>query len=363
MPITRVDLPDDALVATLPSPDYTTTYPQIEGPYELPWWAVEAVESAYAQRSFTGRSIRLYRLRRAFVCAEGLVFNADGQLFGPTAAQFGEDTITAAHRAVQQALFDRSIVEQAAPTLLCKRPTAYNYGHWMIDMLPGAHLAQAMLPDDLRPGFACLLHRTGGNMDAVMTETLGRLGIEPSRLFWTGNAPVLCHDLFVLDGVSQHGRYITPHAVACHDRIAQGIPGRGWTRLFVTRTTGLGRVLRNEAALAEMAAAEGYVVFDPGRATLAEQIAAFRDARSIIGAIGAGLTNILYSPPGAKVTLMTPRSMPDSFYWLICAVRGLVYRDLRCHEVGPEAGPGMPPWMRDTEMEPDRFRAVLAALG
>jgi capsular polysaccharide biosynthesis protein len=362
MPILTAELPAAALAAELPSPDYTTTYPDIDGPYTLPWWAQQVVEDNYRQSAFVGRKVRIYRLREVTVCHEGLVFNADGKLLTQTGAQFSDETITQAHRGVQQALFDSSLAEERRPVVLCKRPTAFNYGHWMVDMLPGAYVAQLGLPA-AAAAVNCLLLQTNGPMDRVMTASLGRLGIGPDRLVWTSNAPLFCHELYLIDGISDHGKYVSPHVIDCHDRIAEGVAGKGWQRLFVTRPGSHRRQLRNEAELAEIARAAGFEVFDPGSVSLPEQISAFRDARHIIGPIGAALTNIVYAPRGAQVTLMTPQSMPDTFYWLLCQVRAQRYRDLRCAEVGDLPPPGMPPWARDTVMDPDRFRAALAAFG
>jgi capsular polysaccharide biosynthesis protein len=361
MPIITVEPPDADLAIELPSPDYTTTYPRIEGPYTLPWWAQQVVEDNYRQSAFVGRTVRIYRLRHVYVCHEGLVFDADGRLIVPTGAQITNETITEAHRGVQQALFDGTLADQPGPMVLCKRPTAFNYGHWMIDMLPLADIALRALDADTAARVGFLLLRTHGAMDQVMTDSLARLGIAPDRLVWTDYAPRFCHELYLVLGMSDHGKYVSPHVIDCHDRLAQGLPGRGWQRLFITRQGGHHRRLRNEAELMEIAEQAGFQPFDPGSVPLAEQIRAFKDARHIIGATGAALTNIVYAPRGAQVTLMTPQSMPDTFYWLLCQVRGQRYSDQRCEEVGEMPGPDQPPWARDTVMDPDRFRTALAA--
>ena len=68
------------------------------------------------------------------------------------------------------------------------------------------------------------------------------------------------------------------------------------------------------------------------------KIAAFMNAREIIGVKGAALTNIAFAPREAQVTIITPASMPGTVIWFLANLRGQTYRQSRCEQSGPSRG-------------------------
>jgi capsular polysaccharide biosynthesis protein len=179
-------------------------------------------------------------------------------------------------------------------------------------------------------------------------------------MIWTTLTPVFFKRLIFVRGLTQHGQYISPLVNDCHNEIARGVVGSDIARLFVRRTGGYGRELRNELELADMARCQGFDVCDPGSLSLVEQISIFKNAKYIIGAIGSAMTNIIYAPISAQVTVLTPRSMPDSFYWHLCQLRLQTFREFRCTEVGPTLLTDIPSWHVDFSLERDRFQIALA---
>ena len=85
----------------------------------------------------------------------------------------------------------------------------------------------------------------------------------------------------------------------------------------------------------------GWQVVNPGALPFRKQIALFKGAAKICGVMGAGLANLLFATPGARVELITPAGMPDTFFYLISQLRQLRYRETRC-VTGPSVGPM--PW-------------------
>jgi capsular polysaccharide biosynthesis protein len=86
----------------------------------------------------------------------------------------------------------------------------------------------------------------------------------------------------------------------------------------------------NEAEVLELLTERGFTVVDPGALSVAEQIRACAGASIIVGAHGAGLTNLMFAAPGAAVVELFPGGhvLPDCYWTLSRSVPGLEYRYL-----------------------------------
>jgi capsular polysaccharide biosynthesis protein len=109
-----------------------------------------------------------------------------------------------------------------------------------------------------------------------------------------------------------------------------GPPAGPRTRIMLTRgPSANNRSVRNEAAVRELLTGYGFTPVDPGTLSVSEQIATFAQAELIVGAHGAGMTNIAFASPGARVIELFPAGylLPD-YWWLATSVPGLDYRYL-----------------------------------
>ena len=77
-----------------------------------------------------------------------------------------------------------------------------------------------------------------------------------------------------------------------------------------------GRRLTNFDALAAALEVEGFEVHSLETYSLAEQIDLFHDAEIVVAPHGAGLTNLLFSPPGTGIVELfaTPEVYPHYYY-------------------------------------------------
>jgi capsular polysaccharide biosynthesis protein len=101
--------------------------------------------------------------------------------------------------------------------------------------------------------------------------------------------------------------------------------------LYVTRGSGANnRRVVNEADLLELLLARGFVAVDPGKLSVAEQIAAFAAAPVVVSPHGAALTNTIFARPGSAVIELLPGAavLPDCYWTLAYSVPGLEYRYL-----------------------------------
>ena len=75
--------------------------------------------------------------------------------------------------------------------------------------------------------------------------------------------------------------------------------------------------MRNEAEVAGVLDRVRFTAVDPGALSVREQINTFAQAELIVGAHGAGLTNLAFASPGARAIELFPAGylLPD-YWWL-----------------------------------------------
>ncbi len=342
-----------SVVVTLCSPGFATSAPALVGEALIPD-AVREACVAWRQRWFGPRDVVIRVARDVFVAAEGLVFDRDGQVLPYSVRQHESEMLEHAAGAVRRAIAGEPVVRHELPLVLGKKRGAANYGHWMIEMLPMLHLALSRLADRR---IGVLVHDVGEPMlGGIMQQTLRRLGIEDRRVRVSGLEPVFVRELIMVEGMTEHGSYMSPLVRDCHDRLAHGIVGRGVERVFLARGTGLGRNFRDDAHMARLAAERGYVVVSPAGLGLEGQIALMRDARLVAGVMGAAMTNLVYARRGCRAAVFAPAGMPDTFFWFIANLCGLPYREIRCAQSGAGSD-----WNRPLDLRFRSFRRVLDA--
>lgn len=303
---------------------------------------------------FEERRVRILRLRDVWVAREGLVFDQDGALYRETITQHSGAEVARAQAAVLAAIATGSgPADREGPVVLCKKRGVGNYGHWMMEMLPKAHLVASHLPN-LAPRF--LVADVPGQIRASMASSLALLGIDPARAVVAGDEPRRFDELILVEGLTEHGVYMSPLVMDCvralSDAVAAGRPGMPppARRLFVSRQAAGFRRLTGEDDLLLQAQGAGWVPVEPGLLALPDQIALFSGAGEVAGVMGAAMTNIIFLPPGSRVVALTPASMPDTFFWFIATLRGLDYLEVRCAQTGPVRG--VMPWDTDLILDP-----------
>src|SRR4051794_9687051 len=137
----------------------------------------------------------LHRVRDCFVVGEGLVFDRNLAALRPTLTQHTLQEVAAARAQLEDALRAQSVPSLPSALLCCKRGAA-NYFHWVIEMLPMAHMG---LRWGVPVGTRFLV--PAAPMSAIVQESMGLLGIAPERLVpcWE---PVHVQELLIVTGLS-----------------------------------------------------------------------------------------------------------------------------------------------------------------
>ncbi len=219
-------------------------------------------------------------------------------------------------------------------TVLCAKRGAANYGHWIYEMLPVAWLCRAQL----RAGeWRALVPRAEGRLAAAVQDSLDLLDIPPAHVAMLASTPQHASELLIFEGLTRHGVYVSPLVTDCLAALASTIPAVGAERLWVSRVRECRRFW-NETELCAVLAGSGWTVGEPGRVPLRQQIALFKGARHIAGVCGAGLTNLAFAAPGARVTNFVPAAMPETLFWLLSELCGHDYVEVRSPQAKMQVG-------------------------
>lgn len=241
-----------------------------------------------------------------------------------------------------------------------------NHAHWLTETLPRLYLfrwLRAQVPD-LR-----LLVPDYGT-SAVHERTLQLLGIDPARVVRLADAeavtpatlwstPVI--DLWSLPRLCQ---IAAVELAACVGNAAPGAAGTGpgGERIYLRRVQGARR-LANFDDVAPLLENFGFRVLAMESMTLDEQIRTMQRARYIVGEHGAGVANIMFCRPGARVLELFNPVCPQPAHWVLASLCDLEYGYVVGRHV-PTAYRPDPDWNADYAIAPEDFlRALRATLG
>jgi capsular polysaccharide biosynthesis protein len=85
--------------------------------------------------------------------------------------------------------------------------------------------------------------------------------------------------------------------------------------IYITRPKGSARPFVGCEAVEAYFASEGFEIVDTGGMSVIEQVALFSRARCIVGQSGAGMTNLVFAPPGCSVIVLAANSPHSIFHY------------------------------------------------
>jgi len=209
-----------------------------------------------------------------------------------------------------------------------------NYGHWFGEELPRLFAALPHLPR-----FTHFL--VPASLKAYQRDSLSLLGITPEQLVpQNANLYTKCEHLWFATPLgNQDWAVSAPDIVQEMSRsLIRGLTkssNEGPERIYVSRE-GLvqNRRLINENDLLRTIQGLGFQVVKPECLSLADQIRTFKDAKVVLGAFGAGLTNMLFSrAPSMILELQDPIFAPRYWYWKMASILG---HEWRCYVGQPK---------------------------
>ena len=261
-----------------------------------------------------------------------------------------------------------NIVEE--PVNFCYHRFYHQYFHWFMDSLPRIWLLDRYSPDASHAKW-CVAPRLGAFQEA----SLALFGIGPDRTFWPEGATVHFKQAIIpafefreplqtrpsYNSGLHHKGWSAEYLSDIRDRASRLFDtGRfaSPARIYISRGDASHRKVRNEDEILRFLEKLGFTAVTPGEHSLAEQVRLFSGAEVIIGVHGAGLTNIMWTKPGATVLEIMPERLDDAGYRFLSNLQGhhhhLMFARQFPHHFGDAYG--------DIEIDTGPFTAAVQSL-
>lgn len=220
------------------------------------------------------------------------------------------------------------------PINWCYHQFYYQYFHWFMDVLP-----RVWLLDRYSRGARSAKWCVAPNLNGFRRSSLRLFGIEERHLFWPEAKIVqfrqATHTAFQFSEPLRtrpsynlglhHKGWSTEYVADLCDRAWQAydiFSYDGPRRIYVSREDAEHRKVRNEAAIINRFEQLGFTIVTPGRHSFEDQVRLFSKAEIVVGVHGAGMTNLLWTKPGATVLEIMPERLDDAGYRFLCNLKG-----------------------------------------
>lgn len=240
------------------------------------------------------------------------------------------------------------------PTAWIVDPWSTNYFHWLMDALP-----RLLLVLRVRSEVALVLPRRYQSIGWIRSSLEA---ITPLKIQFFDAPAAVVDDVIVPDYAAPTGNYDVGLVRFLRNRFrtyfASGlkVPTR---RLYISRHNADRRRLVQETAILRAMERAGFELVFPEMLSFAEQVRLFASAACVVGNHGAGLTNILFMPPGGRVLeLRRSGDAVNNCYFALAGALELRYYYQLCEPQGVR----LDPRARDLRVDLGELQQNLAAL-
>ncbi len=271
----------------------------------------------------------VHEIEGGYVAHEGLVITLDGSLIA--------ECVVNRHRTLTFGLIvpisptfnlsfynyaeaEKTIEGRAAILSQCGDE---NYGHWLVESLPRLLLIERAY--DISALKIILIDRND-KINNVYVQSLAFLGVNPANIVWYKDLARVDRVIYA-SPVTIHPWIKSRICVEALERIAQAVASDGMSqhkKIYISRNVDSpNRKMMNDAEIIEIVRRRGYEIVNCGNLTFEEQVRMFSGATHIVGNLGAGFTNLAFSPRGVRIlALMSPLMEDDFFYDLVSLKEG-----------------------------------------
>lgn len=234
---------------------------------------------------------------------------------------------------------------------------SHNYFHWLYDVLPRFYMLQCV-----GSSYHSLVMNPNPYRSFVQ-ETLSMLGISESRVIRTYDHFNIQADQLIVPSFMMNSHYPAWTTSVLRRML---LPKRDLSvitpeRIYISRKKASVRKIINENEVIRCLEARGFVSLCLEDWTVAQQIQMFASAKAIVGQHGAGMSNLAFCTPGARVIEIFHVHHIVPTYWMISNHNDLHYYLL--YGQTPESTTVNFPGIEDYIVDTDRLEQTLILAG
>ena len=317
--------------------------------------------SIFLSRDANGREIWFTRLREVQFCGDSVLYPdislysaVDGQIYAP----IREQIMSLARGTVgsTQEIPGQTHRHYVGPVFFFIYNTD-NYYHFVYDTIP--YLISFMQLRREWPEMRLLMSRPNSqktDLYKFVLEFLALFGVSESEIV-LADAQTCYSEVFLSSSYTHdHKSNIAPRneIFSLYQELAKAAvtkaPSMGPRRIYISRRTWLHgdfsnigtnytdrRRLENEDALVELLNQRGFVEIFTENLSTVEKIALFSNVEIVVGALGGGVCNVLFSPPQTKLLCLVSPTFLDvnaRFAYSLSRVQLTWFRDTEHVESG-----------------------------
>jgi capsular polysaccharide biosynthesis protein len=205
-------------------------------------------------------------------------------------------------------------------------PGGNTYFHWMIDVVPRLHL----LREWEKTGQKIDRFIVNGTSKAFQQQTLEMMGIDAHQIIDGSAHPHIVAEQLIVPSFPRHNTCLIAKWVFQYirDEFIGGqssVSDMNAPYVYVSRARASRRRMTNEDSILSLLEPYGFQTFFLEELSFAEQISLFSNAKCIVSPHGAGLTNLVFASPGAKIIEIYSPNYVSVSYWNISSQIGLDY--------------------------------------
>jgi glycosyltransferase involved in cell wall biosynthesis len=210
-------------------------------------------------------------------------------------------------------IFDHSseVIKLNGKTLVLSAPGAgYNYFHWLLDLLP-------------RLGYLSNLGYFLTDFDRIIIntpklnfhlESLNMINFPIEKLFFTESKLTYQLEHAILPSYSPQSMLGFQFVKQTFAKSKSPLKNR---RVFITRRNATKRRIVNEEEIFAFLKGLNFEMIELEKLNLHEQIVLFSETEIVVGAHGAGFSNIIFMSPGTKVVEFIDEDRVSILYWIL----------------------------------------------
>jgi capsular polysaccharide biosynthesis protein len=281
------------------------------------------IPSGLAEVPFNSKPVYLYSVRDAYYFpAYGVVMSRVGHAFRDAIGEAKYSTPDLSALPFMERRGDKTIFTPPSdlPTLenvVVTMPMGGggNYGHFLLDCLPGVAVTKSLALPDFRYVFPAL--------KPWQEDHLIKQGVDPL----IAEDPVyFCNHIVFTSCMNHNLHWPNKH----FQMIATGDRESNPTRMTYLSRGRQKRKFISERDLEEVLSQRGFDIVAPEMLSIDQQIDLFKMSKIIVGPTGAGFANILFCSPGSVVVEIQPRGMHNVWVRNLCILLGLRWMPYFC---------------------------------